>query len=405
LWKQLDITSRTACYSDDDTAVSWVDSGSTSSAASNIKDYGIVLTDSYEARTGYYNFMRTVAGTTSLTTVDSGIKQVAKFKASTSVMSRGIIGNVQLDDTTRYNDRVYVSPPDKPSTFLETRYFTVGQDDGDAIQAIEYIGNYLLAVIKRNHIYIINISSVSEANWSLVKAFYMGTEKARPVKTTEYGLCMTNNQGVWLITSDLQLIELSPNLDWSTHWGNMTNPTGWYDGRNKEYLVSLDNGWVLVFDLRDRYVSWQRLHSTVSSDIFFHQGKVDQEVNCAIWENSTPTFTLYKITGSAGADQSTKLTTFPIRLPNKYHSMKVKDLYITFKGNADYGTSVSKTGDVTAGTNLTNYATRGIQKIRIGQVTNFLRIAVDDFSELEEIALLVVPHSSRRLDESTGVAA
>ena len=95
---------------------------------------------------------------------------------------------------------------------------TVGENDGDEIYAIQYIGNFLLAVIKRNHTYIINMSSVSESNWALAKTFDIGTEKPDTVKNTEYGLCFTNNKGVWLITPDLQLVELSTTLDWSTHW-------------------------------------------------------------------------------------------------------------------------------------------------------------------------------------------
>ena len=110
--------------------------------------------DTYESINGYSQDEESI---------DFGTK--GGFKAATVCARRAWVANVRKDDKV-YDDRVYYSPVNRFATFPDSYYLDIGISDGDSFTALHSLGNRLLA-FKQKKLYVINVSSTSDAGWFL----------------------------------------------------------------------------------------------------------------------------------------------------------------------------------------------------------------------------------------------
>ena len=398
LWKRFsvdgeyDTTNRTACYDDEENAIPWqVGSTSDYNHTGSAYDLGGELTDSYTSLTGYYGsiFIRKYL---SSDIIEEDVKWVYKWKVYTAVLSRGIIGNVRIGDTN-YNDRIFVSPINKVYSFPENRYFLVGDEDGDEITAIEYLGNYKLAIFKKEHIYIINVSSTSEVNWSLVQKFNIGTYHSSSIVNTKYGLVFINKDGIYLLTHSLKLIELTTEIDWDSYYQLMDVVTAVYDEIEDMIYVGYQGGYVFCLSLKNNNAVSLRKHSSGSTTQYwmFYGVHADWKACYLIYDTSSPSgnhnVRSISVPDTSVISNAAELHTLPIRI-NRYSNIYITNIFLTIKGNniyCDYTTDLY--GELVSETLIGKVEDRARIVIPVGESCEFVRVAVKGFYELEEIAV------------------
>tara|TARA_R110002012_G_scaffold19135_1_gene69536 strand:+ start:196 stop:2394 length:2199 start_codon:yes stop_codon:yes gene_type:complete len=118
-----------------------------------------------------------------------------------------------------FDDRIYFSPVNRFNTFPDSYYLDIGINDGDSFRAIESFGNRIIA-FKKSKIYVINISSTSDAGWYLEAEYDgHGCDKKEVVCKTPYGICWANTDGIFLFDGQSSPREITENLsdaEWIT---------------------------------------------------------------------------------------------------------------------------------------------------------------------------------------------
>ena len=133
------------------------------------------------------------------------------YKAATVCARRAWISNVRKDDVV-YDDRIYYSPVNKFATFPDSYFLDLGINDGDSFSALHSLGNRLLA-FKQKKLYVINVSSSSDAGWYLEAEYDgVGCSDQEQVAKTPFGVCWVNSAGVFIFDGTSPPRELSINL-------------------------------------------------------------------------------------------------------------------------------------------------------------------------------------------------
>jgi len=212
--------------------------------------------DTYESINGYSQDEESI---------DFGTK--GGYKAATVCGRRAWVANARKDDTV-FDDRIYYSPVNRFSTFPDSYYLDIGISDGDSFTALHSLGNRLLA-FKQKKLYVINISSTSDAGWYL-EAEYDGTgcRQQESVCKTPFGVCWVNDDGVYLFDGQSVPSELTESLDDKTWRNNQAtkNPAIGYNNKYKQLNVVQDTAAdtdLFVFDFLTK--GWSKSVSSIGS--------------------------------------------------------------------------------------------------------------------------------------------
>jgi len=157
-----------------------------------------------------------------------------------------------------FDDRIYYSPVNRFNTFPDSYYLDIGINDGDSFRAIKSLGNRIVA-FKKNKVYIINISSSSDAGWYLEAEFEgYGCENPRTITKTPYGICWANKDGVFLFNGESAPREITTNLSDNSWLNDITDASG-----INEISLAFNNKY------KQLYVA-QNINSTSETKIFVY---------------------------------------------------------------------------------------------------------------------------------------
>ena len=214
--------------------------------------------DTYESITGYSQDEENITFGS-----DGG------FKAATVCSRRAWIANVRKNNLV-HDDRIYYSPVNRFSTFPDSYFLDIGISDGDSFTALHSLGNRLLA-FKQRKLYIINVSSTSDAGWYLEAEYDgMGCRQQESVCKTPFGVCWVNDDGVYIFDGSSAPKELTLVLDDATWRTNQLskNPAIGYNNKYKQLNVVQDTAAdtdVFVYDFPTK--GWSITKSIGSSGI------------------------------------------------------------------------------------------------------------------------------------------
>jgi len=264
--------------------------------------------------------------------IDFGTK--GGYKAATICARRAWVGNVRKNDTV-YDDRIYYSPVNRFATFPDTFYLDIGISDGDSFTALHSLGNRLLA-FKQRKLYIINVSSSSDAGWYLEAEYDgMGCRQQESVCKTPFGVCWVNDDGVYLFDGQSMPKEITVALDDATWRTNQTtkNPAIGYNNKYKQLNVVQDTAAdtdVLVFDFPSQ--GWSITKSIGSSGISNFVPSFDGLYYMEYGAANAKTLKL--LTGDVGT-KTIDLRTKDLDFGNPGLVKKTKKVYVTVK-NENY---------------------------------------------------------------------
>ena len=214
--------------------------------------------DTYESITGYSQDEENITFGS-----DGG------FKAATVCSRRAWVANVRKNNLV-HDDRIYYSPVNRFSTFPDSYFLDIGISDGDSFTALHSLGNRLLA-FKQRKLYIINVSSTSDAGWYLEAEYDgMGCRQQESVCKTPFGVCWVNDDGVYIFDGSSAPKELTLVLDDATWRTNQLskNPAIGYNNKYKQLNVVQDTAAdtdVFVYDFPTK--GWSITKSIGSSGI------------------------------------------------------------------------------------------------------------------------------------------
>lgn len=163
------------------------------------------------------------------------------FKAATVCARRAWVGNVRKNNKV-FDDRIYYSPVNRFSTFPDSYFLDIGISDGDSFTALHSLGNRLLA-FKQKKLYVINVSSTSDAGWYLEAEYDgVGCRQQESVCKTPFGICWVNDDGVYIFDGTSMPKELSLFLDDKAWRDNQLgkNPAIGYNNKYKQLNVVQD---------------------------------------------------------------------------------------------------------------------------------------------------------------------
>tara|TARA_R100001440_G_scaffold75205_2_gene101863 strand:- start:1746 stop:4223 length:2478 start_codon:yes stop_codon:yes gene_type:complete len=277
--------------------------------------------DTYESINGYSQDEENI---------DFGTK--GGFKAATVCARRAWVANVRKDDKV-YDDRVYYSPVNRFATFPDSYYLDIGISDGDSFTALHSLGNRLLA-FKQKKLYVINVSSTSDAGWFLEAEYDgMGCRQQESVCKTPFGVCWVNDDGVYIFDGSSSPKELTANLDdaiWRTNQATK-NPAIGYNNKYKQLNVVQDAAAdtdVFVFDFARQ--GWSITKSIGTSGISNFLPSFDGLYFLEYGSSNTKTVKL--LTGDVGT-KVIDLRTKDIDFGNPGLVKKVKRVFVTARGN------------------------------------------------------------------------
>ena len=280
------------------------------------------------------------------------------FKAATVCARRAWVGNVRKNNKV-FDDRIYYSPVNRFSTFPDSYFLDIGISDGDSFTALHSLGNRLLA-FKQKKLYVINVSSTSDAGWYLEAEYDgMGCRQQESVCKTPFGICWVNDDGVYIFDGTSTPKELTVNLDDATWRTNQStkNPAIGYNNKYKQLNVVQDTAAdtdVFVFDFPTQ--GWSLTKSIGSSGISNFLPSFDGLYYLEYGSSNAKTLKL--LTGDVGTKQIV-LQTKDIDFGNPGLVKKVKKVYVTAKddGGAGSGNTLTLKYALDGSTSFGNAAT------------------------------------------------
>jgi len=167
------------------------------------------------------------------------------YKSACVAQRRAWVCNVSKEDKT-FDDRIYYTPVNRFNTFPDSYFLDIGINDGDSFVAVESLGNRIIA-FKQSKIYVINVSSSSDAGWYLEAEYDgHGCTKKEALCKTPFGLCWANEEGVFIFDGTSIPKELTENISddtWSTDFTSSMSLA--FDQKYKQLYVAvnlLENG-------------------------------------------------------------------------------------------------------------------------------------------------------------------
>ena len=182
------------------------------------------------------------------------------YKTAVVANQRAFVGNVKYKDavnkTKIMGDRIQYSPTLRYDTFPQTYFIDIGANDGDEIVKLLEFRDRLF-VYKKNKLFIINISSNTDAGWYLEGEFLnRGVTNPNAVIKTDIGIIWANEHGLFAFSRGIQkLSEFIKEETWRTNLDNDNIMVGFVPKRN-QVLVVKDCGNVAdagyIYDLQTK---------------------------------------------------------------------------------------------------------------------------------------------------------
>jgi hypothetical protein len=257
------------------------------------------------------------------------------YKAAAVCARRAWIANVRKDDVV-YDDRIYYSPVNRFATFPDSYFLDIGINDGDSFSALHSLGNRLLA-FKQKKLYVINVSSTSDAGWYLEAEYNgVGCLTQESVVSTPFGICWVNQDGVYIFDGSSPPREISSLLNDKTFRTN-SNKRGavGYNPRHKQLVVCQDTTGtddLLVYDFPSQ--AWSITKSMTNGMSNFMQ--TSQGLYFIEYASSGNNKTVEFLSGNPGTNQI-DLKTKDIDFGSPGKVKKVYKVYITAKDDGGAG--------------------------------------------------------------------
>jgi len=176
--------------------------------------------------------------------------EATAYRYNTAVVSnqRAFVGNVFYPDGTgrdesntparRLGDRIQYTPVRKYDTFPQSYFLDIGTNDGDEIVKLMEFQDRLF-VYKKNKLFIIDITSGSDANWSVIGEFEnRGVSSPGAVVKTDLGLVWANEHGLFAFFDTI--VKLSNAIDdntWATNVNAEKVQVGFIPKRNQILIL------------------------------------------------------------------------------------------------------------------------------------------------------------------------
>lgn len=171
-------------------------------------------------------------------------KTAYRYDTAVVANQRTFVGNVFYPDGTgrdeintparRLGDRIQYTPVRKYDTFPQSYFLDIGTNDGDEIVKLMEFQDRLF-VYKKNKLFIIDITSGSDANWSVVGEFEnRGVSSPGAVVKTDLGLVWANEHGLFAFFDTI--VKLSNAIDdntWATNINAEKVQVGFIPKRNQ----------------------------------------------------------------------------------------------------------------------------------------------------------------------------
>jgi hypothetical protein len=164
------------------------------------------------------------------------------YKTAVVANQRAFVGNVKYKDavnkTKIMGDRIQYSPTLRYDTFPQTYFIDIGANDGDEIVKLLEFRDRLF-VYKKNKLFIINISSNTDAGWYLEGEFLnRGVTNPNAVIKTDIGIIWANEHGLFAFSRGIQkLSEFIKEETWRTNLDNDNIMVGFVPKRNQVLVV------------------------------------------------------------------------------------------------------------------------------------------------------------------------
>ena len=304
--------------------------------------------DTYESINGYAQTEKSIS-----------LGSKGGYKAATVCSRRAWIANVRKDDVV-YDDRIYYSPVNKFATFPDSFYLDIGINDGDSFTALHSLGNRVLA-FKQKKLYIINVSSSSDAGWYLEAEYDgVGCDYQESVTKTPFGICWVNNDGVFIFDGQNAPVELSLKINDKTWRDNSSGrPAIGYNNKYKQLVVCQNSSTTssepfYIYDFATRGWSTTNSMSNGMSNFF----STSDGLYFIEYASSGHNKTIKLLTGDTGTKQIV-LQTKDIDFGNPGLVKKVKKVYVTAKddGGAGSGNTLTLKYALDGSTSFGNAAT------------------------------------------------
>tara|TARA_R110000787_G_scaffold228268_1_gene335992 strand:- start:550 stop:3069 length:2520 start_codon:yes stop_codon:yes gene_type:complete len=286
--------------------------------------------DTYESNSGYSQTEKSIS---------LGTK--GGYKAATVCSRRAWIANVRKDDVV-YDDRIYFTPVNRFATFPDSYYLDIGISDGDSFTALHSLGNRLMA-FKQNKLYIVNVSSSSDAGWYLEAEYDgMGCQYQETVTKTPFGICWVNSDGVFIFDGQSMPKELTGKLNDKTWRTNSSdNPAIGYNSKHKQLCVvqnttATDD--VLVYDFATASWAVNKSMSNGMSNFF----STSEGIYFIEYASSGHNKTIELFTGDPGLNQLTVITK-DIDFGNPGLVKRIKKVYVTVHDGNAAGSTTNNT--------------------------------------------------------------
>jgi len=288
------------------------------------------------------------------------------YKAATICSRRAWISNVRKENKV-YDDRIYYSPVNKFATFPDSYYLDIGINDGDAFTALHSFGNRVLA-FKQKKLYVINVSSTSDAGWYLEGEYNgMGCLQQESLTKTPLGICWVNEDGVFIYSGEGVPVELTQKLDDATWRTNQSakNPAIGYNNKYKQLCVVQDTSAtndILIFDFITK--SWsitKGMSNGMSNFVESFDGLYYNEYASSGHDKTLKLFSGDANSGTAADNLQITLQTKDIDFGNPGKIKKVYKVYVTAKDDGS-GNSLTLTFGINGTTpGTTAYNSSGSQ--------------------------------------------
>jgi hypothetical protein len=278
------------------------------------------------------------------------------YKSACVAQRRVWICNVCKEDKT-FDDRIYYTPVNRFNTFPDSYFLDIGINDGDSFVAVESLGNRIIA-FKQSKIYVINVSSSSDAGWYLEAEYDgHGCTKKEALCKTPFGLCWANEEGVFIFDGTSIPKELTENISddtWSTDF--TSNMSLAFDQKYKQLYVAVDlleNGdnKIYVYDFAKQ--AWSIVTRSVTDS--------PAQSNFVHLPDGIYAYEFEEDSGTGTAENITVKKYSLLDIGGKFVTLQTKDIDFNAPGKIKKIYKVYVTArDAGAGTVLTmNYATDG----------------------------------------------
>ena len=278
------------------------------------------------------------------------------YKSACVAQRRAWVCNVSKKDLT-FDDRIYYTPINRFNTFPDSYFLDIGINDGDSFVAVESLGNRIIA-FKKSKIYVINVSSSSDAGWYLEAEYDgHGCTKKEALCKTPFGLCWANEEGVFIFDGTSIPKELTENISddtWSTDFTSAMSLA--FDQKYKQLYVAVDlleNGdnKVYVYDFAKQ--AWSIVTRSVTDS--------PAQSNFVHLPDGIYAYEFEEDSGTGTAENITVKKYSLLDLGGKNLTLQTKDIDFGAPGKIKKVYKVYVTArDATAGTVLTmKYATDG----------------------------------------------